>query len=316
MTRSIILLICIFFSACQSCYGLEVTFKPTAEVKGISITLADVASFSDQSDLARALGSQVVSTSPPPGQEIILQTVDVKRGLTGTLPVPDSVEWDGAAVVRVHRNGVTVGPERIQAIIDEYLKKHHDDLPNAEINFSPNSLPLPFILPTGEMTWDVIPSNPGILSSNSLSIIFSVDGRVRKNISIPGHIKALAPVIVATSTVRRGDILAADEIRIETRDISETTTPCHDPKEILGEKAKRDIRSGTIIEQSWIDIPPMVARGQIVKIILNSGMLHIATTGIARIDGNKNQIIQVRNTNSKKIIYARVTAPGTVEVQL
>ncbi len=316
MIRSIVLFFCLVLSMAHACYGLQVTFRSSATVKGIVVRLADVADFDLRNDLARALGSQVVSSAPSPGRDIVLQTANLIQGLTGTLPIPASVQWQGPAQVLVHREGTSVGPKKIQTIIAGFLDKHQNDLPDAKIRFVPNSLPLPFILPSGDLTWDVVPSDPEILRSTTVSIIFSVDGHVRKNIAIQGHIKALAPVVVAASSIRRGSILAADQIRIVTRDIAKNSSPCLDAHEIIGEKANRTIREGSIIEHEWIDIPPMVARGQMVKIILNESGLHIETTGMAHMNGIKNQVIRVQNISSKKILYCRVTAPGIVEVQL
>ena len=316
MIRLTFFICCLIVSIAQACHGLEVTFRPSATVEGVSVSLADVADFDVQSDLAQALGSQVISPSPPPGQEILIQTGNLRQYLAGALSIPASVEWNGSAIIRILRKGTTVGPENIQSIIAEFLQKRRKDLPEAEIHFKPASLPLPFILPSGNLTWEVIPSNPGILSSTSISLIFSVDGHVRKNIAIAGHIEALAPVAIAASSIQRGDIMTLEHIQVLPRNIAENSSPCLDPRDIIGKKTNRNIKEGSVIERTWVDTPPMVARGQMVKILLNKGELHLATTGIANMNGTKDQVIRVQNINSKKLIYCRVTAPGIVEVQL
>jgi flagellar basal body P-ring formation protein FlgA len=316
MIRSTFLISCLFFSIAQACHGFQVTFRPSATVEGVSVSLADVADFDVQSDLAQALGSQIISPSPPPGQEILIQTGNLRQYLSGALSIPASVEWSGSETIRIHRKGTTVGPEKIQSIIADFFQKRRRDLPEAEIHFTPASLPLPFILPSGNLTWEVIPSNPGILSSTSISLIFTVDGHVRKNIAIAGHIEALAPVAVAASSIQRGSIMTLENIHVLPRNIAEISSPCLDPRDIIGKKTNRNIKEGSVIERTWTDTPPMVARGQIVKILLNTGELHLATTGIANMNGTKDQVIRVQNVNSKKLIYCRVTAPGIVEVQL
>lgn len=316
MIRLIFFMFFIFFSFAQTCHGLEVTFRPSASVGSSSVLLADVADFDDQSDMAQALGSQVISAAPPPGQEIVLQTGTLTKYLSSAFSIPASVEWKGPATIRIHRNGITIGPEKITSIIAEFFQKRRKDLPAADIRFTPTSLPLPFILPSGELTWEVIPSNPGILSSTSMSLIFSVDGHVRKNMAIAGHVEAIAPVAVAASSIQRGGIVTAEHIHVLAKNIAESSSPCFDPRDIIGKKANRNIKDGSVIERAWIDTPPMVARGQMVKILLNNGGLHLTTTGIANTNGTKDQVIRVQNINSKKMIYCRVTAPGIVEVQL
>jgi len=316
MIRLTFFICCLIFSIAQACHGLEVTFRPSATVEGVSVSLADVADFDAKSDLAQALGSQIISPSPSPGQEILLQTDNLRQYLTGTLSIPASVGWNGPETIRIHRKGISVGPEKIQSIIAEFLQKHRKDLPEAEIRFTPASLPLPFILPSGDLTLEVIPSNPGILNSTSISLIFSVDGHVRKNIAIAGHFEALASVAVAASSIQRGNIMTSEHIHVLARNIANNNSPCFDPQDIIGKKANRNIKEGSVIERAWVDTPPMVARGQMVKILLNKGEMHLATTGIANMNGTKDQVIRVQNINSKKLIYCRVTAPGIVEVQL
>ena len=300
----------------QTCFGLEITFKAKASVTKVSVTLADIADFDSQSELTEALASQEIAPAPPPGQENVIQAAEVIRYLTKTLSIPESVLWSGQAAIHVYREGVNIGPDKIQSIISEYLNKQKSSLSVADIRFIPASLPLPFMVPTGELTWQVIPSNPGVLSSSSISIIFSVDGRVRKNIAIVGHIEALAPVAVAASTIERGVTVEQEQIHLITMNIADINSPCLDPREIVGKKANRMIKEGTAIEHAWVDTPPMIARGQTVKIVLNNGELHVSTTGIANTNGVKDQIIKVMNINSKKIIDCRVAAPGLVEVQL
>lgn len=316
MIRLTLLIFCLFLAFTEPCNGLEITFRPSASVEDVSVKLADVADFDVPSDLSQALGSQVISSSPAPGQEILLQSGTLRQHLTATLSIPASVQWNGPATLRVHRNGISIGPEKIQSIIAEFLQKHRNDLPEAKIHFIPASLPLPFILPTGELTWEVIPSNPKILSSSSISLIFNVNGDVRKNISISGHIEALAPVTVAATSIQRGSTLTAEQVQVLTKDIAENSSPCLDPRDIIGKKINRTIKEGSVIERTWFDFPPIITKGQMVKIILDNGDLHIATTGIANMNGAKDQVIRVQNINSKKMIYCRVTAPGIVEVQL
>ncbi|MDR3630070.1 MAG: flagellar basal body P-ring formation chaperone FlgA [Desulfocapsaceae bacterium] len=315
MIRLLFLTVCLLLSVAGTCRGLEITFKPSVSIDAASVSLVDIADFDDQSDMAQALQTQTVSQAPPPGQENMLQTAEIVRNLTKTLQVPASVLWKGSATVKVYRNGVRIGPEKIQSIIAEFLKKSKSNQPEMEIRFIPATLPLPFMIPVGNVTWTVTPSNPGVLASSSMTLIFSVDGKVRKNIAIFGHIEAMTPVTVAATALQKGSVLTAAQLSLLTRNIAEVSSPCFDTNELVGKKINRSVAEGTVIERAWIDIPPMISRGQTVKIVLNHGDLHLTTEGIANMNGMKDQIIRVQNISSKKMLSCRVTAPGIVEVQ-
>ena len=60
--------------------------------------------------------------------------------------------------------------------------------------------------------------------------------------------------------------------------------------------------------------PPLVRRGDIVKIVASSGPMIITATGMVKQQGCKGEMVRVVNTDSNRIITARVTGPGAVEV--
>ena len=175
---------------------------------------------------------------------------------------------------------------------------------------------MPLMLPQGKLAIEVVPSNPTILKSSRFSLIFRVDNKVRKNISIQGDLQALAPVVTATSSLRRGTILTQANTREELKDLTEYENPCTRQSLVLGKRLKRAVRAHGVIEAADVEIPPIVKRGEYVKIIITQGQLHLTATGIASTDGKLNEIIRVRNASSDKLIRGKVTAPGIVEVMI
>ena len=186
----------------------------------------------------------------------------------------------------------------------------------AVIRFIPASHPLPFTLPKGKLSCDVIPSNPGILSSSRFSLIFRVDDKVVKNMSIRGKIEARANIITTAIPVKKGTILAPRHLKETVMDISEIKDPGFSADEFLGKKIKRSLRAGSPVNVSMVESLPVIHRGEKVKIVIQSGAMLLTATGLAHSDGKKNDLIRVQNINSNKVIFARVAAPGIVEVIL
>lgn len=309
-------LIILILLATAPAYGLVVEFKAAAEVADISVTLGDIADFDEDSDLSRALATQTVSQAPSPGQEIELNTQPIITYFSKNSSLDGAVEWRGAKTIHVTRSAHQVSSTEILGIITTYLEQKKSVLPAAEIRFIPTAQPLPFAIPAGKLSWEVIPSDPDILGSSRFSIIFSVDGRVRKNISIRGRLEAVAPVVVAAGNLRKGAILTPDNLAMSTQDISSLQTPCLNPREVIGKKLAVSVKSGGVIFKHQVVSPPLVRKGELVRIILNQGSLLLTATGIARSDGAQDQTIRVQNTGSQKIVYCRVAAPGIVEVAL
>ena len=312
----LLLIIALFLGCATPCAALQITFKQNAEVDGVTVTLGDIAQFDDNSEMARALASQKVTQAPSPGNSISLNSLAIKQYLENTLSLTSEIQWNGAPTVSLTRTGIHIGSTRIQKIIAHYLQQNSANLPNADIRFIPSALPLPFVLPAGELTYEVIPSSPRILGSSRFSIIFRVDNQVAKNMSVRGKIEALAPVVVAVNRLKRGTVLSPSDLTLAIKDLNEVNNPGLDVSSFSGKKLTRNIKAGAVITLPMVATLPIIKRGERVKIVIRSGPLHLSASGIARTDGTHDQMIRVQNINSNKIIHCRVAAPGLVEVLL
>lgn len=312
----LLLTVIVFLGSILPCTALQVTFRQDVSVAGSNITLGDIARFDEKTEMTQALASQKVAQSPPPGESVQLNSLSIKRQLSTALSLPGSILWNGSPTVHLKRTGIHIGSTKIQQIIAEFLRLNRENLPDAEIRFIPAALPLPFILPAGSLTYDVIPSNPRILGSSRFSIIFRVDNHVAKNMSVRGKIEALAPVVVAGKRLKKGTILSPSDLALAVKDLNEVTSPGLDISSYSGKKLRRNIKAGTPITSTMVVSPPVIKRGERVKIVISSGTMYLSAIGIARANGGHNQMIRVQNINSNKIIYCRVAAPGLVEVIL
>ena len=192
----------------SSCFGLEVTFIQSSLVKNDNVLLADIATLSENSALAEALGSQIVGAAPDAGSTAVLDAREIiskiEKSHNSSL---FGVTWKGAPLVTVGRESVSITSEKIQQIIDDYLKENKHSLPDARISFIPEAKPLPFELESGAHSWDVIPSSPDIIGSSRFSIIFKVNGKVRKNFSVTGQTRAIAPVVITSRRLKYGEVV-------------------------------------------------------------------------------------------------------------
>ncbi|BDD87355.1 hypothetical protein DPPLL_17200 [Desulfofustis limnaeus] len=316
MNKLLIVILAALCCAAVPAAALEVTFRPAAEICGDTITIGDLAELSDDSALASTLAAQPVGPAPDPGQSLLVDTRTIIDRLVRQNRSLLTVLWQGSASVTVTRRFVTVAAEEILGAIDDYLEQNRHRLPEATIRFIPAAPPLPIQLPIGTLSVQVVPSNPGILSSSRFSLIYSVDNRVWKNFSVLGRVEAIAPVVVAVKTLKYDDLITRDAVAVEPRDLSQFPHATDQPELVVGSIVKRTIPSGTPVDTSAIEQPPLVRKGELVKILVTHKRLTLTATGIARADGRKHEMIRVQNSASNKLIYCRVQAPGLVEVTL
>jgi len=209
-----------------------------------------------------------------------------------------------------------VDSAEIHDMLEDYLAENAGLLPQAEIRIRSLDVYRPLELPSGRLSYEIIPSDPSILNSRRFTFIFRVDDRVVENHSFRAEIEALAPVAVAAGDLRRGVTLGEHDINMVEMDLGQMRNPCLDPQELIGKQLKRSLRLGDAFDRRWIEEPALVHRGDRVSIVVRSGAMELTATGVAREDGAKNDVITIRNASSQKDILCRVAAPGIVQVEL
>jgi flagella basal body P-ring formation protein FlgA len=88
-----------------------------------------------------------------------------------------------------------------------------------------------------------------------------------------------------------------------------------DPEMILGKRTRRAIGAKTPLRANLVEFPPLVKRGDVVVIIVETGGLKITALGQVKKKGRLGESIPVINYDSKKILYARVLDSSTVKVE-
>ncbi len=311
-----VLLLTAFFLIPAASFARTVTFNNKATVTGNNILLKDLVKFDHYDEFSTALGSQYITTAGEAGSTITLQTRDIIQYLSSSLTLPPDLVWAGAESIIIYRDAILIGPEKIDKLISDFIKQNKHRLPDAEISFKIQNYPLPFSLPKGTMTCDIIPSNPKIVGSTAFTLIFKINGHVEENMMIRGDLSVLSEVTVTKVPLRRGTVIQYEHLATEMRDISKAQSPVFNMDDLIGKRMLTNLRADDILELTDVDSPPVIKKGELVKIIVNSGGLHLTASGVAKSDGKLNEMIRVRNTSSNKLVHCRVSGPGEVEVNI
>lgn len=115
--------------------------------------------------------------------------------------------------------------------------------------------------------------------------------------------------------VRSKQALKLEDIRMVKQDVGKLNHGYFDnPKKLVGMVSRRQFSIGMQITPSMLDPKTVIKRGETVVIRLKKPQIKIEIQGKAMSDGHLNQKIRVRNSRSKKIIYARVIESGVVQI--
>lgn len=138
------------------------------------------------------------------------------------------------------------------------------------------------------------------------------------SIYVPATIAIYEEIVVTTAPLMRGHIVSTTDIALEKRETGKISGQhfIYNLDLAVGKALKRPISAGKVIQASYLEMPRLIRRGQIVTILAITNGLVVRMSGKSMMDGAKGDLIQVRNPKSKRIINGTVTASGEVRVNL
>ena len=148
-----------------------------------------------------------------------------------------------------------------------------------------------------------------------LIAIISVNGVVKNKVKLSGWIDVFESVVCASRNLKKRDIIKADDVYLVRRNISRLPPGILiDMDKAIGLMVKNSTKAETSIKDWMLEKPPVVEKGDMVTILVESDGLRVTVPGLVLEQGYLGGLVQVQNTMSNKRIYARVTNPSTVTV--
>ncbi|MES2871946.1 MAG: flagellar basal body P-ring formation chaperone FlgA [Pseudomonadota bacterium] len=136
-------------------------------------------------------------------------------------------------------------------------------------------------------------------------------------IFVPAQVKLFREVVTMTHPLKRGIVVDYADVTLRERDISLISQGYLTAIELaVGQKLLRPMVSDQVLTLTHLEQAATVRKGDQVVISARSGTLSVKMPGEALSDGGLSEQIRVKNLNSNRVIRARITAPGQVEVAL
>ncbi len=311
------LLLALFFGP-PCCLGADtrLTLKATASVVGNAVRLSDIAAVSGlpAADMAR-IGATVVAQSPPPGQTRFVDVDYIRIRLKQAGLDPRTMVFAGSPDVRVLRRSAALPRDHIERAIEAAIRQRMP-WPAEAVTISDIHFDDRIELPVGNLTCQIDPvRNEDYLGQTVMTLVLSVDGEPVRKLPFQATIAVMADVVAVAEPIGKHQHIEADDLAVVSRNLADLPSDVvTDPEAALGNRATRMIYPDTVLRASMIALPPLVRRGDLVKIVARTGSMTITATGTVREKGCKGDLVRVVNTDSKRIITARVTGPGAVEV--
>lgn len=132
---------------------------------------------------------------------------------------------------------------------------------------------------------------------------------------VPVNVVVTQPVLVARRTLPSGHAVTADDVTLESHDVSRLNGGyLASVGELSGQRLKHQVIGGRVLTPSMLKADVIVRRGQSVTLVVRNDQMNISMAGKALTDGALNQRIRVENVNSQRVVEGLVRSPEYVEI--
>ncbi|MEK6675373.1 MAG: flagellar basal body P-ring formation chaperone FlgA [Planctomycetota bacterium] len=323
---------------------------PSAVVTQKDIRLSDLAvleGFDGPSE--QSLSSLVVGDAPPPGGSRVIHLNMIRGSLVSQRINLASIQLSGAVQCAVHRpalvgsekdwvTGDPAGdamPESAKPITRDSVPQLGTRSPQTlreavlaffraellrlggkpEIQFEANSEP--HLELTGpEYSFRVHRSSGPLLGLTSVEVEILSKDKVVQTAAVVARVTLLRPTVVARRAINQGATILASDVEVVSLSYLRTDQlGFSDPAEIIGQRAKRLIRTQETVQLEMVESAPLVVRGQLVTVSSTIGGVRVVTTAKAMQGGLRGETVRVRPGDQKENEFdAVISGPGQVEV--
>ncbi len=286
------------------------------EVDNGEILLGQIASIeSSDTQLIQYLREIVIGKAPLPGKTRQYDRRHLRMRLKQHHIDLASVNLVAPQRVSISRSYVEIDKQKITKIVADFIIQN---IPpeNRRVRIKEIHVPERVILSKGRIAYKVAVSRlRQLMGNSSLAVDFSVNGHFQKRIRVTAKVEVWGSVVVTRKPLGRYKPITEDDIVLQTMDLANLpSNVLTDPEAVLGKRTKRAIGARVPLRADVIELPPLVKRGDLVMIILESKGLKITARGLVKKKGRFGERIPVVNVDSKKVIYARVIDSNTVKV--
>ncbi|HOE65224.1 MAG TPA: flagellar basal body P-ring formation chaperone FlgA [Candidatus Hydrogenedentes bacterium] len=290
-----------------------VTLKPEAYVKGPTVLLGDVAEVTGEN--AEALASITVGTAAVPGGIKRLDAALLAARIKNAGFSDNDVHIIGPTSVVAKTLRVELTKEMIAEDLRRFIQTKVPWEPDDTlIDIIPPSQDI--AAPDGELSINWMPAaqyrflGPGVFRGD-----IKVDGTLCRTISCQVNIAAYAPVIVTTTDIPRGKVIAASDVALEKRPLAPNAVDsAQSLDEVVGFAAKSTLLPGQVISTRHLLPKQVIKRNQTVIVEAQSGGLVVRARARAMTDGREGDVVSCQNMESKEEFTGIARADGVVAV--
>ncbi len=298
----------------QKDFGLKIYLPREVTVKNSTLNLGQISIVRGGQPLAAKANKIAFGRFSVPGQEIVIDRHVILSRLACNGILASQVTLTGAEKITVRQKFQIVRGDQFVSRASSFLKDHQrkDAACRWNVVRTPKDLPVP----GAARSLTLSPRLVGSRVKNQVKVeiaVLSNDKKIGVR-EVIFDLKYNCRQVIAKIDIAAGATIGPDNVRIEEK--ASTQREPAGWKVPYGLVAKRRLRADTVIRPHMVGpvrAPIIVKRNQSVVIRIESPGFLITAAGTALLDGKAGENIKVRNTDSQRIIVAKVNDDGSVE---
>lgn len=220
-----------------------------------------------------------------------------------------------ALSIELNREGKFLELEEVMQILEAgfqrlYPERHYSIDIKAILNYE--KIPLP----SGELSCDLFLSDAARRGGNlSVSLVFRTKGKEVGKTKVNARVDITLPVLVTAHYLGKHHEIQTKDVQWASRSLSLLPQDViSDVKEVLGKRVLLAINKGEVLRKGMVEDPPLVKRGDRVRLLVENHQIKITTVGEIREEGRKGDRVRLVNLSSKKEVIGRVIDEHTVQI--
>jgi flagella basal body P-ring formation protein FlgA len=130
---------------------------------------------------------------------------------------------------------------------------------------------------------------------------------------VEAEVSATARAVTVVRTIERGQLLAAEDVQLQTITLQRGVAILVDPNQIVGRETTRTLNAGQVVTNDMFRNVRLVQRGETIDVFSIGAGLKVSEPGKALTDGSYGDTIQVEFVDRRKM-SVRVTGVRHAEV--
>ncbi len=300
--------ILLFFQS--SIAGLNIKIKKFCKVKNEYVTLSDIAFIKGNEDpeFIEFLSNIRLTKAPePPDTKIVTRSEAIKKLKKYHIDT-NSIKFSGAQKCLVAFDSEKIDSKLLKKKIRQYIKQKYSDFKIIAISIPEKELYL-------SKNYKIkIKERNKTKNYLYLTLIIDQDSFSSQKIQATVKFDRIVKVVVAKRDIPKNKLITIEDVQLAEKEIRGRDY-FHKYEEVLGSRAKRDIKEGTILKKYMIVPSYKVKKGRKVKIIYTKGNIRIELLGRALQNGKIGDVVKIKNISSGKVVRCKVIGKDLVTVQ-